>query len=233
MADALLTFMMADAVVLPIERRFITEHLNNSVMPRLVGFHMDDELSTREVSKDAEGHLTILHSLGICSADMLHLMQWLRTKSVPSEFRQRAYETSIKLGGLDALDRAMTEGAAPTKAPRQPRQPLPACPRDDVHAEYQWFVLNINRIDHPDTLMDRGWSVAGPYESNTYMSYLRRWWGADRDQNVPHVRHVPHVLHVTPPFDDGAAMIVAATDADEAVGGASEGLPADGGAEAT
>ena len=104
--DEVLTFVLADNVVLPIARRFIAEHLDNRVVPRLLGVRMDDGLHTREVPTNADGHLTILRSLGIHSEEMLHLMQWLRTKSVPSKFRQRAYETSLKLGGLDTLDRA-------------------------------------------------------------------------------------------------------------------------------
>ena len=92
------------SAVLPISRSFIEKYLNNSVFPRLLGNTSGDGLgtSTLQHKRDAMGHRTILKDLHIEHLDMLHLMQWIRTGHLPHTYQQRAYETSIKLGGLEA-----------------------------------------------------------------------------------------------------------------------------------
>lgn len=170
-ASPFLMFCMMDRKMLPVSRDFITTHLTNGIVPRLLGFAMDDGLTTPRASKNADGAYTIFRDLGICTSDLLHLMQWLRTGELSETFRQNAYETSLRLGGLDAIDRAML--VPPTPPPPVPAS-LPVNPSEDTTDAFQWRIANINALSDESMFSDHQWTVAGPVSEQDYYCYLRR-----------------------------------------------------------
>ena len=172
-ADPLfLMFCTVDRDMLPVSRDFIATHLNNSVVPRLLGFAMDDGLTTPRASKNADGAYTIFRDLGICTSDLLHLMQWLRTGQLSATFRQNAYETALRLGGLDAIDRAIL--VPPTPPPPPVPESLPMNPSEDTADAFQWRIANINTLSDESMFSDHQWTVAGLVSEQDFYCYLRR-----------------------------------------------------------
>ena len=174
------------SAVLPISKTFIETHLNNSVFPRLLGNTVGDGLGTSELQhkRDAMGHRTILADLHIEHLDMLHLMQWLRTGHLPYTYQQRAYETSIKLGGIEVIDRyiacehkKVTAAHEPTKHSTNP----PMTPREDALSEFSWTCVNPNHIDTMTRLLDNGWSATINCPDGHYLFYFCRPKTAHRE----------------------------------------------------
>lgn len=188
-ADAVLMLAVSGSdAVLPITHRFIAAHLDNSVVPRLFGLEtVADGLCTRDhqQQRNDKGYLTILADLGIEHDDMLHLMEWLRTGHLHEAHRPRAYETSLKLGGLSKLDQIQVEAigakndaertdeAAKDARKHQLSQPRPMVPSADTRSEYQWVCININHAEQMLALAKDGWSATGPGET-AYSIYLCR-----------------------------------------------------------
>lgn len=160
-------FCTVDQSMVPILRSFIVKHMNNGVVPRLLGFDTADGLTTACPSRTSTGTYTIFRDLGIHSRELLHLMQWLRTDKLPEIHRQAAYETSLRLGGLDTIDLDMVEPSAKPHA-RPPMQP-----NDDTDDAYQWMISNVNTIDY-DALTNHRWTVTTLVSEKDYYCYLRR-----------------------------------------------------------
>lgn len=176
-ADApFLMFCTVDRCMLPVSRDFITTYLTNGVVPRLLGFTMEDGLTTPRASKNADGAYTIFRDLGICTSNLLHLMQWLRTGQLSEAFRQNAYETALRLGGLDVIDRAILVPPPPPVPPPVPPVPvpLPMHPSEDTTDAFQWRIANINVLADESMFSDYQWTVAGLVIEQNYHCYLRR-----------------------------------------------------------
>ena len=160
--------------VVAISDTFILQHLDNGVVPRLLGFARDDGLTEPRPSTNAEGHHTILAQLGIESTPLLHLLQFFRLGSVPPAHRQSMYEVSLRLGGFEKLDQYMRgQDVRETEQARAPPSPC-QLPSQDTRGQYQWTLCNSN---HSTELMQRaqdGWSVTDGPGPDSYHVYLRK-----------------------------------------------------------
>ena len=57
------TFITLDDVVVCVPVAFLKSHMNNSVVPRLLGWDMEDGLTTPKPSRNEDGHLTMLKDM--------------------------------------------------------------------------------------------------------------------------------------------------------------------------
>lgn len=160
---SVLLFAMLDGSTLPVLRSFVDQHLDNGVVPRLLGFPMPDGLSTPNPSMDEKKRLTILCELGMEKQDFLDLLQLLRTRDVAPTALLGARRAALLLGGLDAVDAYVRP--EPPEVPYNPVRP----DQDKLH-RFQWTVsLDI----HAAELREDGWSVTGP-SGDTFRYYLRK-----------------------------------------------------------
>ena len=116
-SDVLL-FCTTDSVV-PITRAFFDAHMCNGVVPRLLGFEMQDGLTTKYASTTPCGAYTIFRTLGISTIALNNLMRWMRVGHVTDAYRDVAYDASLRLGGFAAIDAAMTKHRANEHAKRR------------------------------------------------------------------------------------------------------------------
>lgn len=160
----LLLFAMLDDTTLPLLSDFVTTHLNNGVFPRLLGFAMDDGLTTPVPSMDKKGRFTILRELGMQKSDFMALLQLLRTQDIWPEALEGARRAALLVGGVSAVDTYVC------KPPALPL-PNPMEPGEDHEQAYQWAVMVDSAIKDSPLLAD-GWTVAGKAE--IYRYYMRR-----------------------------------------------------------
>ena len=113
-----LLFCTTDSVV-PITRTFFDAHMRNGVLERLLGFAMDDGLTTSYASRTACGAYTIFRMLKIDSCSLSHLLQWMRVGFVSEAYRDMAYNVSIRLGGFSRIDDLMRAHATVLKNKRR------------------------------------------------------------------------------------------------------------------
>lgn len=163
------TFITVDYALVCVPEDFLRQHMNNGVVPRLLGWDMEDGLTTHKPSRNKEGHLTILKQMHISQQPFLQLLKFLRLGHLDPEHQQEVYDTAICLGGLDAVDahakRTLAEGSPPLLY-------NPTSPKEDVREMYCWTIRNMN-IDHElRSLAKEGWSVTEPID-NIYV-FLRR-----------------------------------------------------------
>ena len=123
------TFITADYAMVCVPEDFLRQHMNNGVVPRLLGWDMEDGLTTHKPSRNKEGHLTILKQMHISQQPFLQLLKFLRLGHLDPEHQQEVYDTAICLGGLDAVD----AHAKRTLAEKSPSDPLynPTSPKED------------------------------------------------------------------------------------------------------
>ena len=162
---SVLLFAMLDGSTLPLLRTFVEQHLNNGVVPRLLGFPVADGLTTPNPSTDDRKRLTILCELGICKEDFLALLQLLRTRDVTPLALVGARKAALLLGGLEAVDMYV---AAPNTVYH------PMRPQEDTLNRFSWMVapdthLHCGRVDHNGG----EWSVTVRTEDQ-FRYYLRK-----------------------------------------------------------
>ena len=113
-----LLFCTTDSVV-PITRTFFDEHMRNGVLERLLGFAMEDGLTTSYASRTPCGAYTIFRALKVDSCALSHLLQWMRVGFVSDAYRDTAYNVSIRLGGFARIDELMRTHATVLKNKRR------------------------------------------------------------------------------------------------------------------
>ena len=167
------TFVTLDDVVVCVPVAFLKKCMNNSVIPRLLGWDVEDGLTTPTPSRNAHGHLTILKDMHILKKDFVKLLQFFRVGQLPLQYQQEVYEASMCLGGFDALDAFVL---AQSKTPPSRAGSNPMTPKEDMRAEYTWTIRHMNIEAELKNLQNEGWSVTQPVEnqSNSFHVYLRR-----------------------------------------------------------
>lgn len=163
---SVLLFAMTDGSTVPVLRSFVEQHLDNGVVPRLLGFAMDDGLSTPQPSVDDQQRLTILCQLGIDKSDFLDLLQLLRTQDVTASGHHGARRAALLLGGVEAVDAYVP----PVAKPEQVYHPMR--PEQDTLDQYHWTV-SLDMDISENRLIEHGWSVTERTQ-DTFRYYLRK-----------------------------------------------------------
>lgn len=174
----ILRFKMRDGYQVVLTRDFVERHFSNGVFPRLMGWDMDDGLTTPRPSCDAEGRYTILADMGLDLRPFLHLLRFLRTGTFAQENDvDDAYHASLCVGGIEALDAhliqrrdAMTQKNGGSL--RGAEGYNPQTPADDVKGLFSWATMMVVHSTDLIALLQQGWSVAG--DRNDHNVYLRR-----------------------------------------------------------
>ena len=164
---AMLLFAMPDGSTVPVLRSFVEQHLDNGVVPRLLGFPMADGLSTPQPSVDNQQRLTILCQLGMDKHDFLDLLQLLRTRDVTVLALQGARRAALLLGGVEAVDTYVP----PAMAPACPYHPV--CPEQDTLDRFHWTVSLDVDLRENNLVEEHGWSVMGG-TGDQFRYYLRK-----------------------------------------------------------
>jgi hypothetical protein len=153
--DGIVMCRTVDGATVPVTVAFIEQHMDNRILPRLLGLAVDNDLTTSKPSKDDKNCFTIFQDLGVASGPLLRLMQFFRTGSVPNHLLQEMYETSLRLGGFSQLDHYMAQPPPPPPPPH-----APCSPQEDLQREFEWTVCHMNVNDNIQQLVDKGWSAA-------------------------------------------------------------------------
>ena len=105
----MIRFVTCDGCEIPLSKSFIRKHMRNGVFQRLIGEDMKDGLTTVSPHKDEQGRHTILKDLGVKHASFMALLQFLRTRTIRERDLQEAYDVTLRIGGLSAMDKHMRE----------------------------------------------------------------------------------------------------------------------------
>ena len=174
---AMESFITADGAVVHVPVRFIERHMNNGVVPRLLGWDMADGLTTPKPSRNKDGHIEMLVHMQIGKVAFVKLLQFLRLGQIPSEYHQMVYDASISLGGLDALDAylmaAQQEAGSREEEDKSDEPANPMNPREDVQNRYRWTTQHMNIHEVLQQLTSTGWSVTDLVEPGGMHVYLR------------------------------------------------------------
>ena len=178
--------MHKETGVVPVTEEFVCKHMRNGVVPRLLnaGGAPADGLGTAAPSRNKAGEYTIMCTLHIEASPFMHLLRFFRTGHLPASVydKTKLYETSLRLGGFEALDARMREEEE--QAARAARA-LPMHPREDTRGRFQWrcqYVLNHSA--EIATLTEQGWTMTALDENNTVMGYFRRRYPAAEDDVI-------------------------------------------------
>lgn len=145
-------------------KQFILDKMN-TIMHRLLGLNADDDLSTREPSRDKNGAYTILDDLGIPYENFNHLIYFLRMNRLDKEYHECAADAAIALGGFTDLDIYI---ANESKIVHR----IPMHPSDDTMDEYEWTPVNLLNTDLAATTINKGYSCTGTILYNNTYPYL-------------------------------------------------------------
>ena len=163
------TFITMDGAMVCVSKEFIRLRMNNGVVPRLLGYAMEDGLTTPEPSRNSEGHLTVLQSMKISREAFAKLLQLLRVGHIPSAFHQIVYDAAVLLGGFECVDAYLAKESSEPK----PLDAHPMTPREDVDNQYDWTIQHMNITQELRRLSKEGWSVTLPVQGDHHV-YLRR-----------------------------------------------------------
>ena len=174
---ALVRLVTYDGFEVPLTEAFVRRHLDNGVFPRLLGWKAEDGLTTPEPSLDSEGRHTILAKLGVAHRPFLGLLRFLRSgmHSVSPDRLEEIMDTSLCIGGIEALDQALREslkGAAPAAPAGAPPDYNPLTPAEDTLNVFRWATIHMSHSSEMVEMASSGWSVTKGM--NDYILFVRK-----------------------------------------------------------
>ena len=140
--------------------------MRNGVFQRLIGEDMKDGLTTVSPHKDEQGRHTILKDLGVKHASFMALLQFLRTRTIRERDLQEAYDVTLRIGGLSAMDKHMRERREKFSCYN------PLKPEEDTEHLYSWSIMHVNHSKELIILANEGWSVTTNF--NDYAVFMRK-----------------------------------------------------------
>lgn len=157
--EEVLLLATRDGTTVPLLRSHAEQHLCNGIVPRLLGWPVEDGLTTPHPSRDEQGRYTILQDLGVDRGDFLHLLQFFRTPHLSDFALTAARRAALQLGGVAALD-----------AYQPPYNPT--CPEQDTEHRYQWSVC-LDALVFSFMRDNPGWEVSQA-SSQLHFFYCRK-----------------------------------------------------------
>lgn len=157
--EEVLLLATCDGSTLPLLRSYAEQHLSNGIVPRLLGWPVEDGLTTPQPSRDDQGRYTLLQDLGVDKDDFLHLLQFFRTPDLNTSALRAARRAALQLGGVEALD-----------AYRPPYNP--SIPEEDTKHRYEWSVC-LDSLVSSYIRENPGWEAARA-SSQMHYFYCRK-----------------------------------------------------------